>query len=91
MTSAPVVGLEDLPPPVTVSPAAVDAVSQKLGTTSIDASAPAAATHATLSEVTHTADPHSPHVVKIGHEDSHAQIVTPWDVDGSVSAGGKEL
>ncbi|KDQ59649.1 hypothetical protein JAAARDRAFT_33218 [Jaapia argillacea MUCL 33604] len=90
MTSAPVVGLEDLPATVTAPPT-VDAVAQKLGTTSIDGSAPTVATHAAPSAVTHTADPHSPHVVKTGHEDSHAQIVTPWDVHGSVSADGKEL
>lgn len=69
------------------SPVSVDKIASSLAEASLaDPSSSESASHATL-----TGESSAPAVKPADASDTHDQVVTPWDVQGSVSSDGQQL
>ena len=72
--------------------AAVGAVAEKLSTTSLQEYVPAKMLpYLALTYSLRKSDAAAPAVKPAGDDHPHAQVVTPWDVQGGVSSDGKQL
>ncbi|EPQ58551.1 tryptophanyl-tRNA synthetase [Gloeophyllum trabeum ATCC 11539] len=91
MTAVPPPGVPDELAGDSTAPATVETVVQKLGGVSLDGPKTSTPDPTSASTPAPNADTSAPAIKPADPASAHDQVVTPWDVQGSVSSDGKQL